>query len=243
MHLIQITDLHIGLPNEMPFEVDVRANFQKILTAIQAQSCDLLVISGDLCYQDGDRQIYDWIKIQLDQLNCAWVIIPGNHDKSSLLANSLGLEKDCQDEQLFFCGKTDDPPMLFLDSAKGYLSALQLNFLQDYLAQHQREICLFMHHPPLKAGVPYMDNHHAFQNSEETLAILTAHPYPIHIFTGHYHVDKSVSYKNLNVYITPSTFFQIDWREQDFKVDHHRCAYRRIFWDGDRLEQGLVWVD
>lgn len=243
MHLIQITDLHIGQADELPFEVDVRDNFLKILAAIRVKPCDLLVISGDLCFEDGDRQIYDWIKIQLAQLSCPWVIIPGNHDNTELLANCFSLEKDCKQGQLFFSGESAHPPLLFLDSARGQLSKLQLTFVETYLTQHQQEVCIFMHHPPMPAGVPYMDNNHAFRNSTETLAILTAHPYPIHIFTGHYHVDKSVHHKNLSVHITPSTFFQIDWQEQDFKVDHHRCAYRSIFWDGTTLEHSLVWVD
>lgn len=243
MRLIQITDLHIGNAHERPFDVDVRANFLKILSDIQKHDYDLLVISGDLCYQDGERAIYNWIKGHLDTLDKRWAIIPGNHDDSQLMADCFSFNDRCQENQLFFCGNESEPPTLFLDSSPGFLSELQLNYLRNYLSEHQNEICLFMHHPPLQAGVPYMDNQHAFQNSEETLALLTAHPYPIHIFTGHYHVDKSIHYKNLNIHITPSTFFQIDWKEEDFKVDHHKCAYRHIIWDGESINHSLIWVD
>lgn len=242
MHLIQISDLHIGTADELPFEVDVRANFLKMLRSIQQENYDLLVISGDLCYDEGDPAIYIWIKAQLEAENIPYVVLSGNHDDTNLLAEAFGLNEYNQHGQLYYAGKEEEPPLLFLDSGCGRIQAHQLSYIDNYLRKHQQPITIFMHHPPLPMGVPYMDNNHALQNGAELVALLTAHSYPVHIFTGHYHVDKSLQHKNLSIYITPSTFFQIDWRANDFLVHHHRCAYRSIQWDGDRLETGLFWI-
>ena len=48
MHLIQITDLHIGFEDEETNGVDVRNNFLKTLGAISKEQVDALIITGDL---------------------------------------------------------------------------------------------------------------------------------------------------------------------------------------------------
>ena len=68
MRIVQITDLHVGREGEETYGVDVRANFRKILQAARQWRPEYLVLSGDLCYRDGDVAIYHWIREQLDEL-------------------------------------------------------------------------------------------------------------------------------------------------------------------------------
>ena len=89
MRIVQLTDLHIGLENEDTYGVDVRHNFLQILDKAKAQRPDLLVISGDLCYRDGDARIYEWIKGHLDQSGLPYEVMSGNHDDPVLLARSF----------------------------------------------------------------------------------------------------------------------------------------------------------
>lgn len=241
MRIFQITDLHIGGTEEKPFDVDVRQNFLGILEELGKYEFDLLVISGDLCYQDGDAHIYDWIRKQLDQTSYDYAIIPGNHDDDELLIESFGLPTSYA-RNYFFHLAPPDPPVVFLNSGKGTINDAQIDSLRKYLAANQAPICLFMHHPPLPMGVPYMDNNHAIHENGELLEVLSTHPFPISIFTGHYHVEKSLRWKNLDVNITPSCFFQINWRQEEFAVDHHNCAFRWIDWDGEYLQHGLLYV-
>lgn len=242
MRIIQITDLHIGTPEERPFEIDIRANFIKILTAIKAVPHDLLVISGDLCLHDGDVEIYLWIKQQLDGLQLNYLVIPGNHDNQEMMFDVFDLQQKLEHQTLFLTSSSEEPPIVLLDSGSGQLEDTTLQLLQAYLQAHPRPICLFMHHPPLKMGVPYMDSRYALREPEPLLKLLTGHPYPISIFTGHYHVEKSVRWQNLDVHVTPSCYFQIDWRQQHFAVDHHRIAYRQIDWDGATLQHAVVYL-
>ena len=242
MRIFQITDLHIGGAGEKPFDVDVRANFLRILETLKSHNFDLLVISGDLCYQDGEAAIYRWIRQELEQSGLPYCIIPGNHDDDQLLIEHFGLPASYCDS-FFFHLPTPAPPTVFLNSGKGHVAPAQTKQLEAYLKGIAGPVCLFMHHPPLPMGVPYMDQNHAMRECDDLLDVLTKHPYPISIFTGHYHVDKSLRWKNLDIHITPSCFFQINWRKEQFEVDHHNCAFRWIDWDGEYLRHGLLYLE
>ena len=242
MRIIQITDLHIGTPEERPFDIDIRANFIRILKAVKAVPHDLLVISGDLCLNEGDRAIYQWIKFQLDDFQLNYHVIPGNHDDKEMMIDVFGLRQQLPQGAFFLTSTEDQAPIALLDSGDGQVDANTLQLLRDFLHIHPSPICLFMHHPPMKMGVPYMDSRHALRDTEPLLAVLREHPYPISIFTGHYHVEKSLRWQNLDIHITPSCYFQIDWRQEHFAVDHHHIAYRYLEWDGKLLQHAVVYL-
>ena len=58
MRILHLTDLHIGEEGEDTYGVDVRANFLDILSKIPLMQPDLLVVTGDLCFRDGQEKIY-----------------------------------------------------------------------------------------------------------------------------------------------------------------------------------------
>lgn len=242
MRIIQITDLHIGTPEERPFDIDIRANFLRMLKAVEAVPHDLLVISGDLCLHEGDIATYEWIKQQLEAFQLNYLVIPGNHDDKDMMIDVFELQQQLKHETLFLTSSAGQPPLVLLDSGEGQVDETTLQLLRDYLQAHPAPICLFMHHPPLPMGVPYMDNRHALRNTAPLLAVLTEHSYPISIFVGHYHVEKSVRWQNLDIHITPSCYFQIDWRQEHFAVDHHHIAYRYLNWDGEALQHAVVYL-
>ena len=132
--------------------------------------------------------------------------------------------------------------IIFLDTTTGVVSQKQLNWLKEQLAAHQEELIIFMHHPPLIGGVPFMDSKHYLRNMDEVQAVLTAHPYNLTIFTGHYHVEKTIRYKNLEVNITPSCFFQIDQQSREFKVDHYRVGFRKIEVENKMLRHSVCYL-
>lgn len=235
MRIAQITDLHIGEEGELPFDVDVRRNFCKVLEAVKHLQVDQMVISGDLCLREGDAEIYKWIKAQLAPLSIPYHIISGNHDNPELLAQLFELTTDLHDDALYFTRSFDQHTIIFLDTTTGHMPLVQREWLRQQLADLDREAIIFMHHPPLAGGVPHMDNHYPLQNREEVQAVLFDHPYPITIFCGHYHVEKTMQLENLTVYITPATYFQIDQFSEAFAVDHKRPGFRII-----DLENGLL---
>jgi 3',5'-cyclic-AMP phosphodiesterase len=240
MILFQLTDIHIGFAHEDTLGIDVRNNFLQLLDTLTEQTFDLLVITGDLCYQTGQTVIYQWIKTELEKRQIPYTLIPGNHDDADLMRTCFDPAADeAPDAQWCYAEKPGQPPLVFLDTSSGVLPPAQCHFLQQYLEHHQRPICLFMHHPPLPMGVPFMDQNYPLRNSDALLPLLLAHPYPISIFCGHYHVEKSLRLHNIDVHITPSTFFQLNGQTTTFEIDHQHPGYRRIFWDGERLEHSV----
>lgn len=242
MRILQITDLHLGHKGEDTDGVDVRANFEKILAAIPEHQPDHLVISGDLCYLDGDATIYQWIKGKLDQLGIPYDLISGNHDNPSLLAKTFAYNGRLKEGELYYLNVIAGEPVLFLDTTTRVVSKKQIAWLQKQLATYQQELIIFMHHPPVKGGVPFMDNKHYLKNMDEVQAVLTAHPYNLTIFTGHYHVEKTIRYKNLEVNITPSCFYQIDQQSKEFKVDHYRVGFRKIELEDKMLRHTVCYL-
>lgn len=235
MRIVQITDLHIGQEGEDTFGVDVRKNFLKIIDAVTKLQPDHLVVSGDLCYRVGELAIYQWIKNHLDGLNLPYDLISGNHDDPVLMANVFALEQELKKGELYFTKKVGTYTVLFMDTTTGWVSDEQLRWLGAQLGQLNERAIIFMHHPPLSGGVPFMDQEHALKNKEAVQEILFQHPYQICIFTGHYHVEKTITKQNVTVQITPSCFFQIDQHSSEFKVDHHRIGLREI-----TLENGTL---
>lgn len=242
MRILQITDLHVGLEGEDTDGVDVRKNFVKILASIQSQQADHLVVSGDLCYRDGNRDIYHWLKEKLDSLTIPYDLISGNHDDPTMLAQTFAYNGRLKEGELYYTNRIEGEPVIFLDTTTGVVSEKQLQWLKAQLDAHQQELIIFMHHPPVFAGVRFMDSKHHLRNMDEVQAILTSHPFNLTIFTGHYHVEKTIRYKNLEVNITPSCFFQIDQQSLEFKVDHYRVGFRKIELDDKMLRHSVCYV-
>jgi Icc protein len=189
------------------------------------------VLSGDLCYRDGESEIYRWIKSQIDDLNIPYEILSGNHDDPVMLAQEFQREDLLKGKELYFIKEFEGRPVLFLDTTTGSLSEEQLSWLQQELRGLKGEALIFMHHPPLEAGVPFMDQRHGLKNKEAVQQILFEHPHNVNIFTGHYHVEKIIRKKNIVVHITPSCFFQIGQQSPEFEVDHYRIGLREISWN------------
>ncbi len=228
MKIIQITDLHISQEATNTFGVDVRQNFLGILKAIRSSAPDFIVLSGDLCFDKADPQTYRWIKSHLDFLKIPYAVIGGNHDNSKMIAGIFETEHLLVGEELYYKRMLGSHCLLFLETSAGTVSDGQLNWIERELKHLEKDTVIFMHHPPLPGGVPHMDKNYALQNMEDVQWVFFSFPHHLSVFCGHYHVEKTLSKRNLTVHITPSTYFQIDWRQEAFKVDHLRPALREI---------------
>lgn len=242
MRIIQLTDLHVGLPNEATFEVDVRQNLQKACRKIQQLRPDYVVVSGDLCFQDPDRSIYTWVRQQLDALDITYDLLSGNHDDPKMMAEVFEREHLLVGDALFYQRQLEGAPYLFLDTTTGIVAEDQLKWLSETLKQQSGQVIIFMHHPPTLAGVPHMDQKYALQNRDQVMEILLDYPGRIDIFCGHYHVDKVLGIENVNIYITPSCYFQIDQYSESFAVDHRRPGIREIEITGEYLRHTVIYL-
>lgn len=229
MRIAFITDLHIDTAGEKPLGVDVRQNFLKALSAIAEQKPALLVIGGDVCNTVGDPAIYRWVKQQLDQQPYPYYIVPGDHDDSLMLAESFNLTHHLHGNELYYALPLEGHPALFLDSAKGQFSPTQWTWLREYMAAlRDNNLLVFMHHPPLRADVTYMDTHYPFRQSEEFLKLVKDLPCHVTVVCGHYQAEKIVQRGNLLVLLTPSTFVQFRQDTDTMQIDNYQIGLREI---------------
>lgn len=242
MKIIQLTDLHIGAADEKPYDIDVRQNFLDTLQAAADRQPDYLILTGDLCLDRGDREVYDWIKARLDFINIPYEVQAGNHDDTLLLADIFGISDHLIGGELFYKKHFGEYTFYFLDTASYTLSQQQMKWLEDELRTATNDIYLFIHHPPIYSGVPFMDKGHPLTNRDALADLLLNATLPIHAFCGHYHVDKVIRKGNLTTYITPSLYFQINDGFEEFQLDHKCIGFREIILADDMLRTSVRYV-
>lgn len=242
MKIIQITDLHLGTAEEKPYGVDVRQNFLDTLQAVRERSPDYIIITGDLCLDIGVRETYEWIKGRMDLMGIPYEVQSGNHDDTRMLAEVFGIEALMIGKDLFYKKHFGEYTLYFLDTSSYMLSQQQMTWLSDELRTASGDIYLFIHHPPIYSGVPFMDNDHPLKNRDELTDLLLNVAHPIHAFCGHYHVDKVIRKANLTTYITPSLYFQINDGFEAFELDHKRIGFREIILEHGILQTGVRYI-
>jgi Icc protein len=243
MRLIQITDLHIPLPEQESHGVDVRKNFQSVLEKVHQFGADGLVLSGDLSFDIGRKEIYEWIKRELQVFDTPLFFLSGNHDNPRMLAEVMEIEHLLEEEELYYRVELGGKSFLMLDTSPARMSDQQFAWLDRQLEGAVGPVWVFMHHPPLAAGVPFMDERHPFHQQSRFQKLIEQHQVQAHIFTGHYHVDKVVQQAGMTVYITPSTYFQINQEQEDFAVDHYRIGFRVLDWEGPVFRTYVHYLD
>jgi len=238
-----ISDPHVAPEGERPFDVDTRGQFKIALELQKREESDLLILTGDISYRDGDEASYQWVKKQLDDNLTPYRIIGGNHDDSSLLANTFALEEHLHNSiELYYEEKIPGHHLIYLDSSIGSLSKLQWSWLREKLTEDTKlRKLIFMHHPPVKAGVPYMDNNHPFRESEEFVRLLEKTGTRPIVFCGHYHTEKSLILPQMDLFISPSPFFNIDDKYRDFQLLHNKACYRRVELVDDVLRTSVFY--
>lgn len=241
--IAHITDLHITSNNTLNNGIDVRQNFVNVLNSVTADgNIDLIVIGGDICHKVTDLEVLNWVKSQLDNTGIRYRIIPGNHDESKVLAQVFDLENEMEDDRLFFWDELDFGKIFYLDTSTGELPMHQLAWVDEECGKSYQKFLLFMHHPPVNANVPFMDEHHALGNMNQVQKILRNINNIQGIFCGHYHNERTVRLYNHMVMITPSTYAQFDDSESELKLIPSPIGWRKIIWDGSYLNTFVKYL-
>ena len=266
--IVQITDLHIGSEGECPADVDVRGNLVAVLEAVRGENPDLLVVSGDLSYRDGDEDAYRFVRGKLDSFAgrradaVPYHLIAGNHDLSRNLAAAFGLGADLHAEELYYAidatkpdgpvvgagAKAQLPRLLFLDSARGTVSDAQLAWLEREVAElngSSRSAIVFIHHPPILCNCLFMDTHYPFRRGDDLVPLLASLSGLKAIFCGHYHADAVAALPGrpeVNVHVTPALWFQIDRSASELVISDRRPGYRVIDTDGGSVTSVVRYV-
>jgi 3',5'-cyclic-AMP phosphodiesterase len=252
MKCIQISDLHIGNPGEINYQIDSRKNFHGLMQAISREKADFLAITGDLAMREGEKSIYDWLQPKLPHFKKGVFVTPGNHDDRDLLRMTFpdqfsDLPPAAPLSSSFSLG---GETFHFLDSSPGAVSKDQLEALNATLQQLENtqvpsvpRLNIFMHHPPVFGEVRHMDTKYALENMDEVQKVVEHFSGQVHVFCGHYHVEKTIVKANMTVYITPSNYFQVDQETDAFTVDHYDIGYRIISWQEDTIRTWVRYIE
>jgi 3',5'-cyclic-AMP phosphodiesterase len=243
IHIAHITDLHIAEDLQPVRGVDTASNFKAVLQQVLGdKDINSIVLGGDLCYQQASLAAMQWIKGELDATGLSYRVIPGNHDDSLLMAEVFGLQDEMEEGRLFFWDELDFGKIFYLDTGKGDLPMHQLVWVDEECSKSYHKFLIFMHHPPVHCGVPYMDNRFALTNMEQVQKVLRNINNIQGIFCGHYHVERTVRLYNHLVMVTPSTYLQIDDASDDFVVGSYDIGWRKISWDGSNLRTSVRYL-
>lgn len=233
LNIAQISDLHVAREGTSFRSVDTRENLLRVLADVADDAPDYLVLSGDLCADVGDAAIYRWVKEKVDALRIPYFVMAGNHDESQMLADAFGVSSLLHDRELYYRKELAGEPVVFADTARAEMSDTQFEWFADQIRGGVRVV--FTHHPPIDAGVRYMDANYPFRQMDRMRSLFDGIAHPIAIFCGHYHADRVVQRGTVSVFVTPSLAFQIDPDQDELAVDHRVPSWRKITVDGDQM--------
>lgn len=233
LKIIQITDLHLNSSQELVDDIDVWANFDWVLAKVAKKNPDLLVITGDLCLDVGEKETYLIIKSLLDTFSVPYYLVAGNHDSPTLMAEVFGYELE-KGKLKSYRLQTQIGNCHFWDSSDGFLQ-------ENLLDTIERNDLIFVHHPLVLGTSKFMDENYALQNIKEINSKLRDKNTQNHFFHGHYHCDSYTNCYGHSFYITPSTYYQLDTKSYFFKKATKKIAYREINWEKEKLQTEVVW--
>jgi 3',5'-cyclic-AMP phosphodiesterase len=240
-----LTDQHISLTQDNPFLIDTKVNFLALWNHVKSQNVDAVFFGGDFCYEKGDKEVYQWFFDHLTTAPFPCYLIPGNHDDSSLMSSVFkGYHVD-KESEMYYKKVIRDIPFLFLDTSKGYMGESQWLWLtQEMEKTNDRRMYIVMHHPPVFAGSMHMDSLYAFKETDRFIKLARAHKDKLlTVFSGHYHLDRMVTFENISLYITPSSYINIDPDAPGFAIlATQKTGYREMVWKDGLFYTNVVSV-
>lgn len=255
MWLAQISDLHLtSAGSRTGYGEDTGPSLARCVASLCA--CDpppaAVVASGDLTDQ-GSSEEYARLKDLLAPLAMPVFVMPGNHDRRDALREAFA-----HHAYLPAVGPlhyhVDVGPLLLilLDTVipgedAGTLEDVQLAWLDEVLAADPRKpTIIFMHHPPLRTGMHYMDDLALDARSTERLSsIVERHAQIQRIACGHVHRAAHGMWCGKLVSVCPSTAFQakLDFsRPGDFVPSREGPAYAAHYWNDGVLVTHTIAV-
>ncbi len=214
MLIIQISDTHIVEPGELAYGVaDTDQNLLACISHINSLSPkpELVLLTGDIS-NSGKREELLYAKSLLERLEAPYYVIPGNHESRDDLW-SVFSTKSCPARVDGFINYVIDKPELrfiALDSTHagqpgGKICPTRANWLDQQLAkQPDKHSIIFMHHPPVKCGVPETDKD-GFIGIERFTEVIKKYSCIKAILCGHIHLQAHIHWLNTIVSIAPST--------------------------------------
>lgn len=269
-----ISDPHIALPHTIwdhpsrfhLVELSIPA-IESIFDHLNQLDLDFLLLPGDLT-QHGEPENHAWLAQRLAALPYPAYVVPGNHDvvERDRTAKTIGLADFPRYYEKF--GYTDPAqpyytceilPGLRLISLNsngfdetgkqlrsGYVDEMQLQWLQQVLAQVKDEVVFLMLHHNVLEHLPGqkqnpLGQRYMLENAAALLSLLKSSNVQL-LFTGHLHVQDVAHWQGLYEITTGSLVsYPHPYRILEFHQDDGGQSQLRI--ESHRIQQVPHWPD
>jgi 3',5'-cyclic AMP phosphodiesterase CpdA len=218
MLIAQISDFHVEPAEALTGRFDTRASLARVIGALNALDAkpDLVLATGDLVNY-GTAKEYAALREILARLQAPLFVIPGNHDERRALLAAFS-DHDYlprRRDRLAYAFDWDGRRFVGLDSVipgedKGELGIAQLHWLDAELAAHAaRPTLVFLHHPPMKIGVPAFDEI-ACTDGLQLKEVVARHTQVKGVLAGHVHRVASAPFAHTIATIALSTCYAFE---------------------------------
>ena len=218
MLIAHISDTHIAGPGLKTNGIAPMAeNLRRCIADINALSVapDLVLLSGDVT-NDSTRDEAQRAATILADLNSPYYLVPGNHDDRDVLWDVFGGSAIPSRNDGFINFVIDGPDLrvIALDSVSqgesgGAVCETRAEWLMATLSEGgDQPTVIFMHHPPLKCGVPETDQD-GFIGAEALGEIVAQYPNIQRIMCGHIHLLTHARWNGTVVTTAPSMGMQL----------------------------------
>ncbi|MGY5849551.1 metallophosphoesterase family protein [Salegentibacter sp. F14] len=218
--IAHITDLHID--EQFPFEdkISARKRFDRILESLKDNSINHIVCTGDIGENKGILYFFE----QLKEMDLS--IALGNHDNFMEISKHYNLGANYITKKIYRSELKNYFKFIYLDSSSGIIDVKQFQWLKKELIT-PKPIIIFIHHPIIGLNLK-VDKIGKLKNRKDLIKILEETPNEITIYCGHYHMESSLTYKNIKQCITPAVAFQIKKDIDKIEINTAISGYRII---------------
>ncbi|MEP5760686.1 MAG: phosphodiesterase [Litoreibacter sp.] len=190
--LIWMSDLHFTHDGDV-LGHDPRVRLQAAIDHINDHHADaeMCIISGDMV-NCGTRADYKGLRDKLAKLVMPYLPMVGNHDDRELVREIFPLPDACMDDFIQYQVPTPDGLILCLDTQKAGSDAGEFNLARRDWLSHMltnagtKPVLIFMHHPPMKLGLPMQDTDN-MQDGDLFLDLISGFDCVKYLCIGHVH--------------------------------------------------------
>jgi 3',5'-cyclic-AMP phosphodiesterase len=219
MNIAQITDLHVVARDRLCYQ-KVPTNEQLAQAIAHINSLeprpDAVFASGDLT-DHGRAEEYDLLRHILAASIPPVFVIPGNHDRREVLLKAFAGEGYMPPPNAPFVNYVIDQlplRLIGLDTTvpehhHGMMCEQRLRWLDDTLsARPDSPTLIFMHHPPFRTGVQWMDAS-GLRGGRLMEQVVRRHRQVVRVACGHIHRSIHVAWGGTIASTSPSTCHQV----------------------------------
>ncbi len=228
-NFVHVTDLHLVAPGGLLYGLDPAERLRAAVADIAARHgpggaapAAFALVTGDLTHH-GDAEAYAALREILAGLPFPTHLLLGNHDDRRAFRHAF--PEAPVDEAGFVQQAVPTPAgtCLMLDThapgrPDGELCARRIAWLAARLGETTGPVLLFLHHPPLPVGIPFMDGM-GLKDADALWGALAPHRGRVrHIFHGHLHRPIAGSWRGIPLSSLRGTAFAVSLDQQPGKA-------------------------